>query len=284
MCRILAKGASKEPAERYQTATEMLGELKALLAAPPHKPRAAATGPATLARRAREGDRGHNLSRSPSPPTANARAILARRASEWFRRIPPKRLLLIAVPAALLLALAIILLIPTSHGTVKIVAMPGPQPPPPGPGPAAKPAPEPAVRIETPPLQEVVVTDDQKRQLFAALRSVAFQYQSHDKSLSSYMNLLVQRTMEQTVKSMGWTVADKGPPTLHVTLTGQLENGFLILRLGATLECPGPGSGLVKLWSDDQEIARVAGGQLTTTVTRLIAKEVSTFFSGLERA
>jgi formylglycine-generating enzyme required for sulfatase activity/serine/threonine protein kinase len=133
VCRILVKGASKEPESRYQTAAEMLAELEKLLVMPLElltfraswsalgghmsvtplsEDDARATPPAILeaGKAAKTGGRGRRT------PATNVRTQPG--SPPWYRR--PALLALVGGGVAAAVLLGIVLLIRTSTGTVKI--------------------------------------------------------------------------------------------------------------------------------------------------------------------
>ena len=123
VCRILAKGASKEPDERYQSAAEMLEELEALLASPQESlvfDFVKDTGPlprSTPARAVVRPDRVTAFSRVKTIASQGIRAVAVAAGHGASSR---KRLVLTGFAAAAVVVLGIVLLIRTGNGTVRI--------------------------------------------------------------------------------------------------------------------------------------------------------------------
>jgi serine/threonine protein kinase len=109
VCRILQRGSQKDPANRYQTAAELIADLQALLE--PQRGRESFSVSAASSR---------ILPQGPRADTEKDSRPLSRRA--WWSQVPPTTRWIAAGcgGAALLLLLGIILLIPTPKGTIKI--------------------------------------------------------------------------------------------------------------------------------------------------------------------
>lgn len=127
VCRILAHGTQKDPADRYQTATELVAELDALLATPQESlifdslweefadPAAGAAG-ATLVGKLTRG----KLPRLTARWQRISRPLRRRLAPLAKRLRTPPGIAIASGAAATLLLLSVILYVATNYGTVKI--------------------------------------------------------------------------------------------------------------------------------------------------------------------
>jgi WD40 repeat protein/serine/threonine protein kinase/formylglycine-generating enzyme required for sulfatase activity len=127
ICRILAKGAAKDPDDRYQSAADLLGELNALLASPQDCMSFGSPFPSMKLPV-------HGAAPPPPPPPSIVikPRIIKRHKEAWLHRtrqrlqerfgarVPPTWLAIAAAGAAALIMCGIVFLVRTPNGTVKI--------------------------------------------------------------------------------------------------------------------------------------------------------------------
>jgi predicted Zn finger-like uncharacterized protein len=129
VCRILARGAAKEPADRYQTAAELLAELDAVLAAPDESLTFGSPFPATTDSDAIEEPSTLALPAIEIGPTTTPHVKPSRQerskylGKRRFADTSPKRWMVLVAGGLASMALilcGIVLLVRTPHGEVRI--------------------------------------------------------------------------------------------------------------------------------------------------------------------
>ena len=115
VCRVLAKAAAKDPADRFQAAEELVAELDALLQSPAESlvfssPWEAFSGAATSV---------GGVERIPQLQVGPAGVSVQHRLAAR-RRQPPTQVLIALAAGAALLLLGVIMYVVTDHGTVRI--------------------------------------------------------------------------------------------------------------------------------------------------------------------
>lgn len=166
VCRILLRGAEKDPSMRHQSAAELIGELEAALSCPQGSLTFGSPWPKGSTAEAGRGDQ-----RAPVGVVGRARrglTVVGRTLRAWRTGLPP-RFLLTALGGASAVILAVVIYIKADRGTVEVeveqasgtvqitVDPPPPAPipeKPPGPMPTPEPAPAPAPKPEPKPEPE----------------------------------------------------------------------------------------------------------------------------------